>query len=254
MPKVTHVKAAQQRYEMVPVLDDDGQQVVTETARKTQAKPGRDSRQISRRQTRPDLSQPLPPRNCDYDHQPIAVGTPYKWMAPRSGPFGGRKLYRHEGCPTWQQWEYSDSLGARLAKISYEFDNAVADATSESEVEDALATAADAARELAEEKRESAQSIEDGFQHPTSQSEELADQADQLDSWADEIETVSVPDFPEPEEDTACDDCNGEPGNTECDTCQGRGTYTPEEPTENQVDEWRSEVESETSIVGEPPV
>ena len=253
MAKITHVKEARQRYTMIPVLDGDGTQVVTETSRKTRAKPGRDSRAIRRRQTRPDLTRPLPPRTCDHCRKPIEIGTPYKWMAPRSGPFGSRKMYRHEGCPTWKRWEYSNSLDARLAQISYEFGSAIADATSKSEVEDALATAADAARELAEEKHESAQNTEDGFGHPTSQSEELSDLADRLDYWADEIEAVSVPDFPEPGEGD-CETCEGEPGNTECDACGGSGRATPDEPAEDQVDEWHSEVESETALVGEPPV
>lgn len=248
MPRVTYVKAAQQRYQMVPVTGEDGQPVRTEVAGRT-AKSGR---QVSRRQTRPDLDKPLPPYTCDYCHEPIAIGTPYKHISPKSGPYGSRKLTRHGGCPTWQPWDYSNSLSARLSKIAHDFDSAVDDASDPGAVESAQSEAADAARELAEEKRESAQSIEEGFQHPTSQSEELNDTADQLDEWANEIEGISVPDFPEPEE-TDCESCDGEPGTKDCEDCAGEGTYTPEEPADEQVDEWREEVRSEFSVVSEPP-
>lgn len=254
MPKVTHVKAARQRYVMVPVTDESGNQVQTETTRKTRAKPGRDSHAITRRQTRPDLGQPLPPRNCGSCGKPIAIGTPYKWMAPRSGPFGGRKLYRHESCPAWQHWEYSDSLSAQLAHVSFDFWNALGNAEDAAGVTEVLGNAASEIREIAGAKRESAQNIEDGFQHPTEQSEELNQIADDLDSWADEVENADVPEYPEPEEDTPCGDCDGEAGDTGCGTCHGKGTYTPDEPTEEQADEWRLTVEADLSVIDEPPV
>jgi hypothetical protein len=258
MPKITHVKEARPRYERVPVIDEaTGEPKVVPVNRTTKR-----GTAVTMAVTRDDLDQPLPPHNCDYCRQPIAVGTPYKHISPRSGPFGGRTLRRHEGCPTWQPWDYSDSLSARLSQIAYEFDNAVSDATEPGEVESAQSEAADRARELAEEKRESAQNIEDGFQHPTAQSEELAEQADAIEEWANEIEGTSVPEFPEPEEND-CETCDGTgrdgeayPGRVpvDCDDCDGTGRVTPDDPTEDQVDEWRSEVESEFAVVGEPPV
>jgi hypothetical protein len=271
MPKITHVRKAQPRYERVPVTDPaTGEPKVVPVNRTTKR-----GSAVTMTVTKDDLSKPLPPHDCDYCRQPIAVGTPYKHISPRSGPYGGRTLRRHESCPTWQPWDYSNSLSARLAQIAYEFDNAVGEASSPDDVESAQSEAADRARELAEEKRESAQAIEDGFQHPTTQSEEMADQADQLDDWASEIEGASVPEFPEPEEDD-CESCEGtgkivklyedsdpepwQPGSyaegvvRDCDDCAGTGKVTPDEPTEDQVDEWREEVRSEFAMVSEPPV
>jgi hypothetical protein len=271
MPRVTHVQTAQQRYERVPVLDEaTGQPKVVPVNRTT-----KHGRAVTMAVTADDKSKPLPPHTCGYCHQPIEVGSPYKHISPKSGPYGGRTLRRHESCPTWQVWDYSNSLSAQLARIGHDFASAISGATEPSEVESALSEAADAAREIAEAKREAAQNIEDGFQHPTEQSEELNQLADDLDSWADEIEGVSVPDLPEPEEED-CEQCEGtgkvvkmypdsypepwRPGSyaegvvRECGDCEGTGKVTPEEPTEDQMDEWHGEVESETSIVGEPPV
>lgn len=247
MPRVTHVRAAQQRYERIPVLDEaTGQPKVVPVNRTTKR-----GTAVTMIVTRNDPDQPLPPYTCGYCRQPIAIGTPYKRMSPKSGPYGGRTLRRHESCPPWQQWDYSNSLSAQLARIGHDFLNAIGDATDPSEVESALGEAAEAIREIAEAKRESAQNIEEGFQHSTGQSEELAQIADDLDAWADEIEAVSVPDLPEPEEED-CGDCDGD--DPECETCKGASPYTPEEPTESQMDEWHGEVESETGIVGQPPV
>jgi len=125
--------------------------------------------------------------------------------------------------------------------------------------------AAEAIRELAEAKRESAQNIVDGFGHETSTSDELSDVADQLDTWADEIESTDVPEDPDPDEE--CVGCGGtgeldpdgredaivlENGNLQCPECGGEGR--PKEATEAQLDEWRSEVESATSIIDESPL
>lgn len=40
----------------------------------------------------------------------------------------------------------------------------------------------------------------------------------------------------------------------DCEVCGGTGSYTPEEPTEDQVSEWQQNLSSELAIVGEPPV
>jgi uncharacterized phage infection (PIP) family protein YhgE len=39
-----------------------------------------------------------------------------------------------------------------------------------------------------------------------------------------------------------------------CEACDGSGRIEPEDPTEDQLDEWRSEVESAVSVVDECPV
>jgi hypothetical protein len=40
----------------------------------------------------------------------------------------------------------------------------------------------------------------------------------------------------------------------ECSTCEGSGRIEPDEPTEEQLDEWRQEVQDACSIVDECPV
>lgn len=182
MPKVTHVARAQQRYEMRPVLDAAGEPRQVLTTRKTKT-----GRAVYRDVTERDLSKPLPPFDCDSCGRPIKVGTPYKWIAPRSGPYGGRRLNRHESCPTWNVWEYSNSLSAQIERITHDARQS-ADTDDVSSTAEALRSAAEEIRALAEEKRASAENVESGFGHETELSQELNDTADQLESWADEIE------------------------------------------------------------------
>jgi hypothetical protein len=281
MPRITHVAKAQQRYETKPVIDPaTGVQKVTPVLRKdgspkmTRSKPNRPGRPIVLRVTEADKSQPLPLLSCGFCHKPIEIGTPYKHMSPKSGPYGGRQLNRHEACPTWNVWDYSNSMSARIAQMEHDFQEALGAAQDSDDVTSALQEMAEAVRELAAEKEEAGQNIEDGFQHETEQSTELKDIAEQLESWADDIENADVPDFPEPEEED-CDECGGtghvddvdspeysdtqnvlpsEIPQVDCDNCDGTGQVTPDEPTEDQIDAWREEVEDAVSITGECPV
>lgn len=199
MARITHVKAAQQRYETVPVLDDEGKPKQTPVMRKdgTQ-RTTKNGKLVFRTNTVEDRNQPLPLRVCGSCRQPIELGTPYKHITPKSGPYGGAQLNRHESCPTWQVWEYSSSMSARLAEIENSFQQALDSCESEDDVQQALDEAADRIEELADEKDEAGQNIEDGFQHETGQSAELKDTAEQLRSWAEEVRAATVPDFPEP--------------------------------------------------------
>jgi hypothetical protein len=323
MARITYVKKAQQRYKMVPVLNEDGSPKRTPVmGRNGQQKVTKRGKPVFMEITVADKSQPLPNRTCDHCHQEIKVGDPYKHISPKSGPYGGRTMYRCDICPNWHVWEYSSSLGARTAEIGFDFSNALDSVESEEDVQMALDDAASRVREIAEEKRESAQNIEDGFQHATYQSDELNDVADQLESWADEIEGATIPDFPEAEEEE-CELCEGtgevedqvftdlttehEEGvrtqrqledrlkslkvmvnsqpvrdlittvtkNLEktkvrlaeierdlegreamesCSECDGAGRITPDEPTADQIEEWRDEVRNDLSIVDECPV
>lgn len=192
---------------------------------------------------------------CELDETEIKPGDPYKWVRVKTGPRSSHKRVRCHTCPTWQRWDLSNSLSARLEKVSHDLGVAVAEAGDGDDATSARDEAASAIRELAQEKRESASNVEEGFGHPTEQSEELAGIAEQLDSWAEEIEEVEIPDVPEPEEQD-CEDCDatGEQDGEQCDTCNGDGRTTPDEATDEQMDEWRSEVEDALSIVDEGPV
>lgn len=327
MPKINRVKAAQQRYETVPVLDENGQPKRTPVLHqkgplKGQQRTDKRGNPVFMAVTVADKTQPLPNHTCGKCGVEIKVGDPYKSISIRS-TYSSRTLYRCAACPDWHVWEYSSSLSARLAEISYNFWEAIAEASSEEEAQDALNAAAEAVREIAGEKEEGAQNIEDGFQHETYQSAEMRDQAESLNSWADEIEGASIPDFPETEE-VDCEECDGSgvipnpehetladrltddlgprqrkleealkaqrelPATQEtfteitrlsreleavkaevataeealsemeadiaCDTCDGSGRFEPDEPTTEQIESWREELQSDLSIVDESPV
>lgn len=186
----------------------------------------------------------------------IEVGQPYKWA---SASQRATKRIRCTDCPDWRSWEVLHTAEARLEGLAYEFHKSRGEAESEDDVKEALDAVAEGAREIAEEKREAAQNREDaGFTGATV--DDLNEYADELDSWADEVENATIPEFPQPEEED-CEDCLGtgsvvgqkkdEPD--DCDTCEGSGQVTPDEPNEDQVEEWRQECETELSLVDEPP-
>lgn len=280
MARVTHVKSAQQRYETVPVLDEHGQPVKIPLTRRdgspkmTSTKGGkRTARQVFITKTVSDKTKPLPNRRCDFpgctiDGGEILPGTPYKWIKPKSGPYGGRRMNRHAQHPSWNVWDYSSSLSAQVARIEHDATEAVSSVQCADDVQAILDEAAEAIRELAEQKREGAQNIEDGFGHPTSQSEELESQADELDSWADEVEGTEVPDEDEyrNEDEVDCDECRGT-GTTEaqvgddedyqdveCETCGGTGQVENEDP-ELDVDAYQEAVsEAISDALGNCPV
>jgi hypothetical protein len=260
MAQITHVKKAQQRYETVPVIDPEtGEQKLTPVMQNGEQKRTKRGQPVFLSVTVADKTKPLPPHKCGDCGNDIEVGTPYKHISPRSGPYGGRTLYRHEDCSTWNVWEYSSSLSARLAEVSYNFGTAVDSVESAEDVQSALDDAASQVREIADEKEESAGNIEDGFGHETEMSQELRDVSEQLNSWADEIESASVPDFPEVEGDV-CAEC-AEPIEEDeskwVHSDEGESDHEAElatEPTSDQIDEWRDEVRNDLTIVDEPPV
>jgi hypothetical protein len=267
MARITHVARAQQRYKTVPVLDENNEPKRTPVMKNGVQKTTKKGKPVFMSVTVADKTQPLPLRTCDFCHKPIEIGTPFKHVTPKSGPYGGTQRNRHAACPTWQVWELSNSWSARIAQATSDFDVSLVD--SPDEVTEALSTVADNIRSLAEESRESAANIEEGFGHPTSVSEEAEQRADDLDGWADEIENADVPDMVECEEclgtgKTDCGDCDGT-GKIEvessdvpndCDTCDGSGQVDcdPCGGTGEDIDAWRDEVEAACSIVDESPV
>lgn len=251
MPQVTYVKKAQRRYATVIVRDAEGNPVTTPVMLKdgTQ-KTTKTGRPVVLTKTVADLTKPMPLYECDFCHKEIAVGSPYKHISPKSGPYGGRQLNRHGDCPNWQPWDYSSSLSARTAQIAWEFNNGLSSCESVDDVQDLLNQAAEAVREIQQEKDEAASNQEEYFGGFS----EIREVADALESWADEIEGADVPEFPEPEE-TECPDCDPEEkeGNV-CKTCGGSGYFTPDDPTEEQIEQWQSEVADSVTVVDECPV
>lgn len=255
MARVTHVKSAQQRYRMIPLLDDDGKQVIRTAVRKRPTKAGKTESNV--RATVADRNQPLDPLSCDMPgcqitEGKILPGQPYKWVKPKSGPYGGRQRNRHESHRSWYSWELSDSLNANIDRIVHDFESGVDGAESAGDIESARDDAAAAIRELSETKAESAQSVEDGFGHPTFVSEQLTETAEALDAWADEVEAV---DIDEPEE-VECDVCGGtgEVANKETkemDTCDAEGC---EDGQIKEIEDWlETAAQAVMDVLGSSP-
>lgn len=286
MARVTHVKKAQQRYEQVPVIDPEtGEQKRVPVMKNGTQKTDKRGRPVFMRLTQEDRTRPKEPLRCDFpgcsvDPEPgkILPGQAYKWIKPKSGPYGGSQKNRHEEHPSWHVWEYSSSMSARLAQISHDFWEAIDSCETEDDVQSALDDAGSAIEELAEEKRESASNIEEGFGHPTEKSEELEGIADELESWKDEITGQSIPDLPEPDDryfiegpdgsrhgdengyddedearaalDTMVDELTLEGSADDYEIVAEPG----EDPSEDQLQEWRDQVRDELTLIDEPPV
>lgn len=192
MARVTYVKAARQRYEMVPVLDADGNPVRLPVLKKDGTpKTDRRGKPITRRHTVVNLAKPLPNLKCGKCGEEIKVGDPYKWVKPKSGPYGGSKRYRCQTCPVWRPSELTSS--SALAEV-YAAQETAEDAVAEWDREDAdalraiLEDLAEGIRSGAQVYEESADNMESGFGHETTQSEELREKAEMLNGSADEIE------------------------------------------------------------------
>lgn len=228
MARTYFVKKAQQRYATKPVIDEA-------TGQPKQSPKMRNGVQMTTKQGRPvfmtvterDLTQPLPMPKCSKCGVEIAVGQPYKYTETYN-----RTIIRCGTCPVPHEWEYSSSLGARVAQIQHEGAEAIGNAGDADELTSAASDIAGQIRELAEEKRESASNIEEGFGHATYQSEELEGQADELDSWADEVEGADV----EFELEIECEECEGSvvtpAGEDPCEACGGTGQIENEDGLE----------------------
>lgn len=181
MSRVLYVKKAQQRFARVPVLDENGQQA-------------RGSK--GQRLTQADRTKPMPNYRCDKCHTEILPGMPYKYTEVKQ-TYGGILKVRCMSCPSWQSWELSSSLSARIEQIQHDHSHDFDSVTDRSEVEEWASDAASDITALAEEKRDSASNIEEGFGHSTYQSDELNEQADSLEDWASELENVDLEDAPD---------------------------------------------------------
>lgn len=270
MPRVTHVKKAQQRYHTVPVLDENGQPKTTPVMRNGQQRTTKRGKPIVMRVTVEDRTRPKPMPKCDASpcrvaadrdgDRTIRVGDAYKHISPKSGPYGGRTLYRHGACPTWQVWEYSSSTSARLAQLDFEA-RAELDEDDADSVRAALETAASLARDLASEKEEGASNIEDGFGHETEQSSALRQFAEDLETWADELEQAASDLEDRPDEEEECGECGGtgtvaaaadhaptDAAEVDCPECDGSGQVESDD-----LATWQDSVQDALAKLDEVP-
>lgn len=203
MPKIITVKKAQQRYAMTPKLNPDGSPVRVPVMQPNGAqKTTKRGEPVFRTPSIRDTSKPLPMPVCDFCRKTIEVGASYKYVDLVSR--GSR--FRHSGCPNWQPWDLSSSLSARVAQIQHEASVTIDETADLADVIAETEAVAEEIRSLAEEKRESAQNIEDGFGHPTYQSDELNEIADGLEQWADEVENIQFEEKPGPGDETTVED------------------------------------------------
>lgn len=287
MPRVTHVKKAQQRYEQVPVIDPEtGQQKTVPVMKNGQQKVTKRGVPVTMKLTREDRTKPKPNLKCDFpgctiDGGEILPGTPYMWIAPKTSTYGSSRKNRHAQHRSWFPWEYSNSMSARLAQIAHDFWEEIDGCESEDDVQSALDTAAESIKEIAEEKREAAGNIEDGFGHATEKSEELESQADELESWADEVSGQTIPDVPDPEDRFFIEGPDGSRHGDDVgyeseedarsaltgmiedlvddDSETTEDDYsiveeTPDEPSADELNDWRGELQDALSMIDEPPV
>ena len=204
MARITTVKSAQQRYRTVPVLDEAGKPKVSPVLRKDGTpKTTKHGTPITRRVTVADKNQPLPNHTCDKCGTEITVGSSYRWVQIKSGPYGGRTLIRCSVCPSWRQSELTSSKMSGIYAAQEHLSDVIDSLETVDDLTDAAQTFADAVREVGEEYRESQSNMVDGFGHDTSMSDELGDKADQLDDWANDIEYLDFESFDEEEPEQA---------------------------------------------------
>lgn len=202
MARIMHVKKAQQRYKTVPVLNEDGTPKSTPVLRKDGTpKRTKKGKEIVMRVTINDKTQPLPNLRCGACGKDIEPGQPYKWVKTKSGPYGGAKMNRHEGCPTWKPSELTSSKMSGIYAAQEECDEQVGSCESIEDLESLRDSLAEQIRGVAEEYEESAINIEEGFGHETSMSEELKENLS-----FDPFEETAPDDLPEDaDEDTVAE-------------------------------------------------
>jgi hypothetical protein len=187
MAKINYVKQAQQRYTMVPVLNEDGTPKQTPVMKNGLQRKTKHGRPVFRAVTVEDRTRPLPNRKCEKCSAEITVGSPYKWVKVKR-TYGGVTHVRCMSCPTWKPSELSTSKMAGVYAAQENLDDAIGSAETLDDLQTLAQDTAEAIREVAQEYEESADNMEDGFGHATSMSDELREKASDLESWADEVE------------------------------------------------------------------
>lgn len=195
MARIHHVQKAQQRYYTVPVLNEDGTQKTTPVMRKNGTpKLTKRGTPVILRITANDPTRPKANLRCGNCGTEILPGMPYKWVAVKSGPYGGRTLVRCKPCPSWKPSELTSSNRA-VAMAAIEAAEAdisnwtMADGVDM--LEEIVQGAAEGIQEYADMCRESASNMEEGFGHPTYLSEELEQKAEDLEYAANELSSWS---------------------------------------------------------------
>lgn len=255
MARITRVKKAQQRYETVPVLNEDG------TVKRTPVIDKRTGEQkVSKRGpvfmtvTVQDKTKPLPPLECDWPgcditEGKIHPGQSYKHISPKSGPYGGIQRNRHDIHPDWNIWDYSYSVSAQAARVQHDMHNTIDsfEFTAYEDFDSLRDEIAEQADDFVNERDEAVSNMPEGLQDG-SQAQEYFEAAE---SWKDEIDQADAPDSESDKDSRDCTACDGT-GNVEeddedghrteeCSNCDGLGTVNEvDTPSEDWIEEAKS--------------
>lgn len=132
------------------------------------------------------------PRRCEKCRTEIKVGDPYKWFANRIG----RSSMRHDYCSSCVIRPSDMTTSPHLSSL-YSATEAADDALDEigdgglEGIAAIVTECAGSVREVSEGYGESADNIEEGFGHETSQSEEIRGKSDELENFAQELESAA---------------------------------------------------------------
>lgn len=268
MARLNTVKSAQQRYRMVPVMEN-GVPKTTPVMKRDGVTPktNKNGRAITRRVTVADKTQPLADRKCGKCGDAIPVGSGYRWWANKlPGSSFSQKSIRCMKSECYPKpWDMTPGRAGELMRAEAELDEALSGNFEElGDVESAMEAFAGTVREIGEGLIESADNIESGFEHETYQSQELRERGDNLINQADELESTDFDDPPEMSDFEGeckenCPECDGEgeitpEGEEEpetCATCNGSGEVDDESAAEqayaDAMEEWRDDCRSKAS-------
>lgn len=244
MPRVIRIQSARQRYATVPVIDPETglpkhtpvmvKKFIDGEYREVQ-KTTKTGRPVTMAVTISDKEKPLPPLRCDFpgcqiDGGQILVGTPYKHISIKM-TYGGRQLNRHQAHPDWQQWEYSSSRSAQVARQQADMHSTLEayEFSSVEDFDDIKQQLQDMAQEQLDEQEDALGNMPEQLQDG-SQAQEYRDA---LEEWVNEFDQADAPDDSDNTED--CQECEGT-GKVSCETCEGSGFVDSAEGEESQVE------------------
>lgn len=135
---------------------------------------------------------------CESCREKIEPGMSYRWWANKMRHQRGS--FRHIRCMeapcTPSQADMTPGRRGEWMRAEIALHQDIDAASTNEELESAAQAAAEAIREFAEQFTEGADNIEEGFGHPTSQSDELRERGEALEAICDELESL---DFEEPD-------------------------------------------------------
>ncbi len=203
------------------------------------------------------------PLQCDHCGKPINIGDPYKWIAPRAHrAASGVKRNRHTTCPAWRPSQTTSSphlatiYGAQESAEEQIAAVTVGGADETADVEENLKGIAEEFAEnigeAVESYAESAQNIEDGFGHPTYQSEELQEKSEAIAQWADDVTSYDTTEY---DEDLDCTQCGEDEASIVHDDPENEEYHEFQEAATDDLDEWLNEQQDNLlNLIGEMPV